>query len=475
MPLRLRLALLFAAATALAIFAAGAVFLYQLRDNLDDALDKDLHARLSATVDELATEGRVLSFGHGGDFTRVENPDGTVVAGTPEAAGFQLSTERRAAALSGASTFTTEVAGQPSRMLASSALLKGSRVVVVVGTGTDIADDAVERVRTALLVMGPIAVALAGIAAAVLAGAALRPVERMRQEAETIGEHDAGKRLAVPATGDEIAALAATMNHLLDRLRHALTRERRFVADASHELRTPLAILRAELELAARPGRTPEALRQAVREAGGETERLVTLTEDLLLLARADNDQTIMRRETVQLDELLATATRRGRARDRQPPVELDCPGDIQLSADREQLLRAVGNLLDNAIGHSPPGTTVRLVAACARNDQGVHGVSIEVTDTGPGVPEEFLPHAFERFQRAERARTRDSGGTGLGLSIVKTIAEAHGGSAELGNLPGKGALARLWLPATPHPHPRHDSAGPELSSPPHHPVDTIG
>jgi hypothetical protein len=265
----------------------------------------------------------------------------------------------------------------------------------------------------------------------------------MRRETASISEQEPERRLAVPATHDEIAALATTINALLDRLHHALDRERRFVADASHELRTPLAILRAELELAARAGRSPQALRRAVAEAGQETERLIRLAEDLLLLARADNQQPILRPAPVRLHELLTTAARRGRARDHRPPVEIECPDDLCATVDPDRLGQAVDNLLDNAIGHSPPGTPVRLRAT---RDEAA--MLIEVDDSGPGLPTEILPRVFERFQRADQDRSRATGGTGLGLSIVRAIAQAHGGSAHIANRAEGGARATLRLPA---------------------------
>jgi hypothetical protein len=184
--------------------------------------------------------------------------------------------------------------------------------VIAVSTDTDISDETVEGVQTALLLGGPLAVLVVGAGAWVLADAALRPVQRMRREANAIGEHDPDRRLAIPATGDEVAALGATMNRLLDRLHLALGKERRFVADASHELRTPLATLRTGLELAARPGRSASALLEAISDAAEETDRLIKLTEDLLLLARADNHQTNLRPRLVRLHELLADAVHKG-------------------------------------------------------------------------------------------------------------------------------------------------------------------
>jgi signal transduction histidine kinase len=440
MPLRARLALLFSIATAVAITSAGALFVYQLGDNLYDTLDAELRERLAATSARLADSGVPGVIGPGAELTQIRDLTGRVLIETPHAAGLTLSPGRLRRALAGTEFFTSSVGSTRFRVLAAAVPVGTSRLLVLVGAGTDIADDAVERVRTALLVMGPMAVVLAGLAASILAAAALRPVEQMRAEAAAIGAHEPERRLAVPSTRDEIAALGRTINELLDRLHHALERERRFVADASHELRTPLAILRAELELAERPGRSQRELQTAVADARGETVRLSNLVEDLLLLARADNQQRILRPEPVELATLLARATDRGRAKDREPAVDVHCPPGLTVTLDPERILQALTNLLDNAIGHSPPGTPVALRAE--RDEAG--GVTIEVLDAGPGVPPEFLSRAFERFQRVEEDRARDTGGTGLGLSIVRAVVQAHGGTVGIANRPEGGTRVTM-------------------------------
>ena len=448
MSLRLRLAVLFLLATALAITLAGIGFLHQLRDDLNDTLDSGLRERLAENISDLAADGRLDPFGPREEFTSAQNLDGTVIAATPDAQGLTFTPQQRQRALDKEAAFTTEINGRRLRILVSSAPLGDGRALVAVGTHTAIADDAIERVQAALIVMGPVTTAAAGIAAWLLAAAALRPVEQMRREAAAISEHDPGRRLAVPATRDEVAALGTTMNHLLDRLQVALERDRRFMADAGHELRTPLAILRAELELGARPGRSQEALHAAIVEAGHETDRLIRLAEDLLLLARADNHQPILQLRSTSLPELLATAARRGRSRDREPPVRIECPDDLRITVDPDRMLQAIDNLLDNAVLHTPPGTPVTLTAAVEGEPaDGAGIVVIEIIDAGPGLPEEFLPHAFERFRRAERSRSRNTGGTGLGLSIVQAIVDAHGGTTALANRPDGGARATIRLP----------------------------
>ncbi|HEX5347995.1 MAG TPA: ATP-binding protein [Pseudonocardiaceae bacterium] len=447
MPLRLRLAMLFALGTAAVIAAAALAFVLQLRVSLDASVDSGLRARVRAVADELDTEGVLPQLGPTAQIVQIRTLDGRLLISSP-AAGIQplLDAAQRQQALTGQVSFTTRVTGVRSRLLGSSVLAGGQRVLVVVGTASDVSDAAVDRVQTALVVGGPPAVLLAGAGAWLLAGAALRPVERMRRQAADISDRDTGRRLAVPSTRDEIAALGATINDLLARLQEALERERSFVADAGHELRTPLAILRAELELAARPGRSHEALVEAVSHAGEETDRLIRLAEDLLLLARADNAQPFLHPVPLVLPDLLGAAARGAgaRATERGVTVQVRSPAALTVVADPDRLRQAVDNLLDNATRHAPSGSVVEVNATA--HDTGM--ITVEVADRGPGFPVEFLPDAFERFHRADAARTRDGGGTGLGLSIVQAITEAHGGQATAGNRPGGGAAVTLELPA---------------------------
>jgi len=458
MPLRLRLATLFALGTAVVIAAAALAFVLQLRVGLDASLDPGLRTRAQVVAEQLGSNGS-LRLGPTDDIVQVRTLDGRLLASSP-AAGIQpmLDAAQWRQALAREVSFTTRVAGDRSRLLATATHLNdGRQLLVVVGTGTDVSDDAVDDVQTAFLLGGPPAVVLAGAGAWLLAGAALRPVERMRRQAADISDRDTGRRLAVPSTHDEIAALGTTINGLLARLQGALARERSFVADAGHELRTPLAILRAELELAARPGRNREQLIEAVTHAGQETDRLIRLAEDLLLLARADNAQPFLHPIPVVVPDLLAAAARAAAARvaARAVTVAVHSPTKLTLVADADRLRQAVDNLLDNATRHAPAGTTIELNATA----NGTGMITIEVADRGPGFPPEFLPHAFERFHRAEAARTRDGGGTGLGLSIVHAITQAHGGHATAGNRPDGGATVTLQLPAPTTNHAQHGTA----------------
>jgi signal transduction histidine kinase len=209
-------------------------------------------------------------------------------------------------------------------------------------------------------------------------------------------------------------------------------------------------VLRGELELATRPGRTREELAVAVRNAAAEAERLTRLTDDLLLLARSDEDRLSLRLAPTDIRRLLVASAEL--ASSRLVEADVTCRVDAQpgtyASLDAGRMRQAVDNLVDNALRFAPGGSVIVLAARADGTD-----LDIEVLDDGPGFPVGFLPHAFERFRRPDSGRSRGDGGAGLGLAIVRAIVAAHGGVATASNRPGGGGVVRLCLPgATGHP-----------------------
>ena len=293
-------------------------------------------------------------------------------------------------------------------------------------------DEVLAVLLALLLVVGPVALGLATYAGYRLAGAALHPVESMRLEAAEISSATSGRRLPLSETHDEIHRLGETLNEMLERLDAGLQRERRFVGDASHELRTPLALLKTELELALRRERTPEELERAISSAREEVERLIRLAEDLLVLDRSG--ETELRPAELDARELLDAVAHRFATRAAEAGRAIEVHGAGTFRGDRDRLEQALGSLVDNALTHGRG--TVRLEAAR-------EGDSLEllVADEGDGFPPDFVPRAFERFSRADEART--TGGAGLGLAIVDAVARAHGGRAA-----AAGATVTLVLPA---------------------------
>ena len=337
---------------------------------------------------------------------------------------------------------------EPARLLATPVSAQGRRLLVVVGTDSDDRDHALRNLLALFVIGGPVALLLASLAGYGVASAALAPVEQMRRKAAQITEHRPGERLPVGRTDDEIARLGTTLNTMLERLERSFERERAFVADASHELRTPLAILKTEIELALREGRTQDELVEALRSAGEETDRLAELAEALLIIARADGGKLALAPAPLRSDELLDGVRARFAARLRASgrALVVDDDAAAMLTGDRRRLEQALGNLVENALHHGEG--TIRLSAtADARR------IELHVRDEGAGFPADFIAEAFERFTRADPARAR--GGSGLGLSIVQVIARAHGGVARAANQPEGGADVWIELPLdTPAPAP---------------------
>ena len=473
MSLRGRLTLVYALGTAALVVISGLVFLAQLRSSLNSALDDALRARTDALAAQLRagslpaaaslgtgqTGQQTGQFGGADEFAQVLTRGGTILypSGAEQPAPL-LPRAQLAQAGHGRFTASTAVEGEPVRVMASMARWHARAVIVVTGATTDVADAAQARARAIILIGGPLAVAAAGLGAWLLTGAALRPVHRMRRRLDEITEHDGDARLDMPRTRDEIASLAATTNRLLDRLQQALTRQRGFVADAGHELRTPLTALKAELQLAARPGRTPDSLTAAVTAAAGDTDRLIRLAEDLLVLARADDGVAFLAPARIDVSGQVQSAARSFAARAWARGITIETRADSGLTAvaDPGRLQQALDNMIDNAIRHSPGGGVVTVTAEAqeaadhGRGRRAREVLVIEVRDHGPGFPDHFLPHAFERFRRAGPARGRADGGTGLGLAIVASIADAHGGRAVADNHPDGGARVRIELPVVP-------------------------
>jgi signal transduction histidine kinase len=456
-PIRVRLTVAFACATLVLFAVAGFLFVRSFRHGLETSLDPGLRAQADTLVRQLRTDaaGVDLRASDGGLPTRdvvaqVLDRGGGVVTSTREAGTEPVIGRTIVDRARNATEFAQVRLGgerEPYRVLARAAPATNG-LVVVVATSLEPTFDAVDRVRTALFIGGSLAVVLAGVGAWFLATAALKPVERMRQRAAEISEHDPGSRLPVPATRDEIAALGTTMNDLLARLQHALAVQRAFVADAGHELRTPLAVLGTELELAGRPDRTYDDLRDSIRHAASETERLQHLAEDLLFLARRDDQaggDEHDRFEPAAVGPLIeqSFAAMRARAVDRGVRLHLSGDDAIRARLDGPVFRRGLDNLVDNALRYAPRDSTIEV-----RVSTDARCVVIDVLDDGPGFPRAFLSHAFERFRRADDARSRFDGGSGLGLAIVAASAQAHGGTACAANRNEGGAIVTIRLPA---------------------------
>jgi signal transduction histidine kinase len=431
-PIRLRLTLVFAVAMAVVLAGVGLLVYVRVGSALLSSVDQTLRSQATEAQAHSERDGRLVDRDAAGGTTLAEilTSDGRVLRSTPAGLPPLIGAPDAARAAAGATRFRSIRLVRPAgywRVLA----VPAPGGAVAVARSLEARHSTLERLFKELLLAGSIGLLLAaGIGYAMAAGA-LRPVEAMRRRAAAVTAASP-TRLPVPRSHDEIARLATTLNEMLARLESAFEHERRFLADASHELRTPLALLRAELDLALRRPRSAEELELALRSAAEETERLSRLAEDLLFIARADQGRLPIRREHIAVGDIFETVASRFAARGHElgRPVHAE-PTELVVDADAERLDQALSGLVDNALRHGAGD-----VALAARERNGV--VELHVTDEGAGFPPEFRERAFDRFSRADEARSR--GGSGLGLSIVAVIAGAHGGSVAIG------AGADVWI-----------------------------
>ena len=291
----------------------------------------------------------------------------------------------------------------------------------------------------------PLIVALAIGGGYLLMRRALHPVDEIRQKAAQITSRNLSERLPVVHTGDELERLATDLNRMIARLEESFLQINRFSADASHELRTPLTVLQGELEAIAQKGQSlPEDVRDTIGSALEETQRLSKIVASLLAISRLEAGEARVQPMRLDFAELVRTTTDQMKLLAEEKRISLQSDGSepVEVQADPSRLKQVVVNLLDNAIKYTPEGGNVS-ISVVRRDDHAV----LEVADSGLGISADDLPHVFERFYRADKARSRQMGGTGLGLSIVRSICLAHGGQITVNSTEGRGSLFRVELP----------------------------
>jgi heavy metal sensor kinase len=306
--------------------------------------------------------------------------------------------------------------------------------------------------RGFLLMLGfgvPLILLVSVAGGAVLVRQALGPVRRIIDGAQAITSSNLGQRLPVTNTADELEHLSVVLNQMIGRLEEAFQHSQRFSADASHELRTPLTIMRVELESISQETALDKATREKLASILEETERMGKMVEGLLAISRLETGEAVINVTQFPLSDLVvATAEQIALLAD-EKNIAVQCKAldPAEVNGDRFRLQQVIVNLLDNAIKYSPAGGSIQLITR-AGGGQAI----LEVSDEGPGIPPEALPHIFERFFRADSVRTHSVNGTGLGLSIVRSICLAHGGTVEAANLPAGGCLITVRLPLAAQP-----------------------
>jgi heavy metal sensor kinase len=305
--------------------------------------------------------------------------------------------------------------------------------------------DAIDRFKWTVLLLSPLVLLLASASGYWLSRRALAPVDQITRAAQDINSKNLAKRLEVPPNGDELQRLSETLNGMLARLESSFNRITQFTADASHELRTPLALMRTTTEVSLRTSQTVGDYRQAQQDVLSELEKTSSLVEKLMLLARADAGVETLQRAPVNLADCLRDACKDGQVLAEAKQLNFSEDIDAQelvVEGDPHALHRLFLILIDNAVKYTPPGGSVS-VGLRQRNGSAV----AEFRDTGIGISAIDLPNIFDRFYRADKARSREFGGVGLGLSIARWVVQAHRGSIEVQSTPGAGSVFLVRLP----------------------------
>lgn len=334
---------------------------------------------------------------------------------------------------------------------------------LVVGRSTAVESGQLQRLTWELAATG-LAVLLFGLGGAwLLLGRALQPVTAMSATAEAISASNLSRRIDAAETQSELAPLARVLNRMLDRLEGAFEQQKRFTADASHELRTPLAVIVSQTELALARERSSTEYIQALETCARAAQRMRSLVNDLLVLARADAGMLELEQEPFDLKSCVeeCAALVQPLAEERGLPIGLDL-AEVEWTGDLQRTAQVITNLLTNAIRYNRPGGRVDVRLEAHPSD-----IVLAVSDTGIGIPEEERTRIFERFHRVDKVRSRELGGSGLGLAICRSLVAAQGGTIECESEAGEGSTFTVRL--SPHPRPRGDGRGGrgEISGPP--------
>lgn len=459
LPIRLRLATSTAALLLIVLAAVALMLRASLEASLIRQTDDDLRLRASQSVSLLEASGGLApdsvaaavssadaEFAAPGIYAEVLDSAGLTLASSPSLGHSPLpeSPELLAAALAGQEALATLTA-QSQRVRVFAAPVNGPSGVigvVLVGESLHYTDLTIRRLSELLAIISAGGTVLAFAGSFWLTSRALGPVVAVTRSARRIASTGRFvERLPLPRARDELAELTATFNEMIDRLAETIRRQRAFLADASHELRGPLMVIRGNLDLLGLG--LPRAGREtSVREATEEAERMARLVGDLLFLAEGDARE-IVAQDEVALDAVVRDVVGRALDVDRGAhDLRLTECDPTTLRGDRDRLAQLLWNLIENSLRYTPSGGEVFV---SLRNHGAV--AELSVADRGIGISADQLPWIFERFYRADKARSRSQGGTGLGLAIVKQIAEAHRGQVRVRSEPGEGSTFTVVLP----------------------------
>ncbi len=453
LPIRVKLTAWYFAVLASTFALFGTIAFFAMRKSIETTVDESLHERAAGIrelMERVVPQGPERLAGElrehaelqeEGNLTQVADPEGHWIYRSRLMGRYDVPAREAASPV----IYNLQVQSLPLRILATPANLSGRSYHIQVAAPMDDFQDALDHFKWVLLLLSPLLLLLASVGGYWMSRRALTPVDEIARATQTITSRNLSSRLPVPQSRDELQRLSETLNRMLERLEAAFKRITQFTADASHELRTPVALMRTTAELSLRKPRPEAEYREALTQILRELETTSALIEKLMLLARADSGVEALQFARVDLADNLREACRQGRTLAQAKQIsfhEQISEGSVTVEGDAHALQRLFLILIDNAVKYTPAGG---LVAVSLTHPDGF--AVAEIRDTGIGISEADLPHIFERFYRADKARSREMGGVGLGLSIGRWIAEAHGGTIEVESTVGQGSVFRLRLP----------------------------
>jgi heavy metal sensor kinase len=456
--IRFRLTAWYFAVLALGLSAFGMAAWLAMRASLHHAVDDSLKDRVQGvkrfmdeqisalSIIEIRDEFREHSvLGPGGDLFQVSDSNGNWLYRSVPLEENQLPARRPADLGASCIYEDLSVQGTPLRILSEVITVHGNPYTVQVAAPMHEIEEALERLRWMLLLSMPLLLGAATLGGYWISRRALSPVADVTETARSISIENLAARLPVPDTGDELERLSRTFNDLLARLQQSVDRMTQFTADASHELRAPTTLIRTTAELALRRVRSVDEYQQALGQVLTESERMSHLVDSLLLLARADSGNDGAGTSRFNLAKSVNESCKEGEMLAASRGVQFTCtvPSQpVEMSGDPQSARRLFFILIDNAIKYTPPGGQVTV--ELRQEDRYAVGV---IRDTGIGIAKQDLPRVFDRFWRADKARSREAGGAGLGLSIAQWIARRYGGEIRVESKFGEGSVFTVVLP----------------------------
>lgn len=444
---RQRLTLIYTVVVVLIFFVSNFIIHVQFKNKRYESVDRELlreaSMEFSRDIDPLRIKNNeVLIKKVGDEYYQIVNRRGEVrISSLNDTYLWPANRELLSKAFHGGPQFeTVRYSGENYRVLYT-ALNKDN--ILSIGESLKDVEEEVAALSRLFVIFFPFILAITSVVSWFLAGRALSPVVKIKSLAEQIRQGRLGGRIDIGVKGKEIDDLVRIFNDMLDSIQRSMEAQKRFTSDVSHEIRSPLTSLRGSMEVALRKKRTPEEYEDILRNNLSDIVRLSRITDDLLFLSKADNNILELRKHWFDVNQLLKNIIERLRY-DGLSIVE-KYEENLEVFGDSSILEQAFTNLINNAIKYTPRGGTITITTQ--KEDD---SVKVTMGDTGMGIPEEEIPHIFERFYRIDRERSRKMGGTGLGLAITRWIVEAHDGKIMVKSTPGSGSDFIVILPKSP-------------------------